>query len=45
MVLKDHRWIGLFDGDTLIRTPSICKSMAMTLMYMYFKVHSINTIS
>jgi hypothetical protein len=36
MVIKDHRWIGLIGGDTLIHTPSVCKAMAMTLMYIDF---------
>ena len=45
MVLKEHRWIGLDNGDTLIRTPSICKSIAMTLMYISFNMHIINALS
>lgn len=36
MVIKDHGWIGLDCGDTLINTPSICKSETMTLMYKRF---------
>jgi hypothetical protein len=45
MVIKDHRRIGLDNRDTLIRTPSICNSLAMTLMYMSFKEHIINALS
>ena len=45
MVIKDHRWIGLVNGDTLLRTPSICNSVAMTLMYISFKIHIINALS
>ena len=36
MVFKDHKRIALVGGDTLVSTPYICKSMAMTLMYMHF---------
>ena len=36
MVTKDHKRIGLVGGDTLISTPFICHSKAMTLMYMPF---------
>ncbi|MFX1573230.1 MAG: hypothetical protein ACFFB0_10810 [Promethearchaeota archaeon] len=39
MVIKDYWWIGLDCGDALIRTPSISKSMTMTLMYVGFNVH------
>jgi hypothetical protein len=45
MVIKDHRWIGLINRDTLIRTPSIHKSLAMTLMYISFKEYIINALS
>jgi hypothetical protein len=36
MVIKDHKRIALVGGDTLISTPFIGKSKAMTLMYMPF---------
>ncbi len=32
MVIKDHGWIGLDSGDTLINNPSICNSDTMILM-------------
>lgn len=38
MVIKDHGWIGLDCGDTLINSPSICDLDAMTLMYKGFVV-------
>ena len=45
MVIKVYRWIGLDCGDTLIRTPSVSKSMVMTLMYVRFNVHILNALS
>ena len=45
MVIKVYRWIGLDCGDTLFRTPSVCKSIAMTLMYARFNVHILNALS
>ncbi|MFX0081614.1 MAG: hypothetical protein ACFE94_07670 [Candidatus Hodarchaeota archaeon] len=45
MVIKVYRWIGLDCGDTLFRIPSVCKSMAMTLMYVPSKIHMLNALS
>jgi len=36
MVIKEHKRIELVGGDTLISTPFIGISMAMTLMYICF---------
>jgi len=38
MVNKDHRWNVLDCEDILIRIPSICKAIAMTLMYVGFNL-------
>jgi len=45
MVIKVYRWIGSDCGDTLFRTPPVCKSMVMTLMYARFNVHILNALS
>ncbi|MFX1312344.1 MAG: hypothetical protein ACFFHD_07000 [Promethearchaeota archaeon] len=39
MVIKDYGWNVLDCEDILIRTPSISKSITMTLMYVGFNVH------
>lgn len=38
MLIKDHGWIGLDCGDTLVNNPSICNSATMTYMYIGFLV-------
>ncbi|MFW9875809.1 MAG: hypothetical protein ACFFG0_22115 [Candidatus Thorarchaeota archaeon] len=45
MVIKNYRWIGLECGDTLFRIPSVCKTMAMTLMYECSTIHMLRALS
>ncbi|MFW9881298.1 MAG: hypothetical protein ACFFG0_50180 [Candidatus Thorarchaeota archaeon] len=45
MVIKVYRWIGLDCGDTLFRTPSVCISTTMTLMYVCINIHMLKALS